>query len=174
MEAEMGELERNLKGLADATRLRIVNLLSWGELCGCDIQRVLEASQSNVSRHLTYLKHAGLVTDRREGFRVFYRLAPADGETLKGLFDFLAAAFRRDEGFRSDLGRLRHAIKDGACMGPLARDARKGSSADRATLGKPIHGGQDRKARDPKPAGPKLKDPRWRADRMHRLQQSLK
>jgi ArsR family transcriptional regulator len=111
----VAELERSLKGLADVTRLRIINLLCWGELCGCDIQRVLEASQSNVSRHLTYLKHAGLVNDRRDGFRVFYRLASAESETLKNLFQFLAAAFRRDGGFRSDLRRLKEAIKDGAC-----------------------------------------------------------
>jgi ArsR family transcriptional regulator, arsenate/arsenite/antimonite-responsive transcriptional repressor len=110
------ELETSLKGLADVTRLRIVNLLCRGELCGCDIQRVLEASQSNVSRHLTYLKHAGLVLDRRDGFRVFYRLAPAESETRKDLLQFLAAAFRRDKGFCGDLRRLKEAIKDGACQ----------------------------------------------------------
>jgi ArsR family transcriptional regulator len=114
----MRELETYFKGLADATRLRIINLLSWGELCGCDIQRVLGASQPNVSRHLTYLKHAGLVVDRREGFRVFYRFAPANNETMKSLLEFLVVAFRRNETFRSDLRRLKHAIKEGACMVP--------------------------------------------------------
>jgi ArsR family transcriptional regulator len=44
------------KGLADPTRLRILNLLPHGELCGCDIQVVLETPQPNASRHLTYLK----------------------------------------------------------------------------------------------------------------------
>lgn len=117
----MKELERYFKGLADITRLRIVNLLTWGELCGCDIQRVLEASQPNVSRHLTYLKHAGLVVDRREGFRVFYRLVVATDATIKGLFDFLAAAFGRDEAFRADLRRLQDAVKDGACTLPQSR-----------------------------------------------------
>ena len=62
------------KGLADQTRLRMINLLLQGELCGCDVQLVLGLSQSNVSRHLTYLRRAGLVADRREGYRVFYRL----------------------------------------------------------------------------------------------------
>jgi ArsR family transcriptional regulator, arsenate/arsenite/antimonite-responsive transcriptional repressor len=115
LETGVTELERSLKGLADVTRLRIINLLCWGELCGCDIQRVLEASQSNISRHLTYLKHAGLVNDRRDGFRVFYRLAPAESETRKNLLQFLATAFRREEAFRGDLRRLKEAIKDGAC-----------------------------------------------------------
>ncbi len=139
----MTELERSLKGLADVTRLRIINLLGWGELCGCDIQRVLEASQSNVSRHLTYLKHAGLVNDRRDGFRVFYRLAPAESETRKNLLQFLAAAFRRDEGFRGDLRRLKGAIKDGACRTVTLKTRRRAVPASRAG-GQRIH----RKGRD--------------------------
>jgi ArsR family transcriptional regulator len=143
----MRELETHFKGLADATRLRIINLLSWGELCGCDIQSVLGAAQPNVSRHLTYLKHAGLVVDRREGFRVFYRLTPARDETLKSLFQFLALAFRRDDIFRSDLRRLRHAIKDGACKLPLsaatlgASPAKSSRAADQTSR---REAGQDR------------------------------
>lgn len=142
----MTELERSLKGLADVTRLRIVNLLCWGELCGCDIQRVLEASQSNVSRHLTYLKHAGLVLDRRDGFRVFYRLAPAESETRKNLLQFLAAAFRRNESFRGDLQRLKEAIKDGACRMVPVKARRQPFAAIRAG-GQRIH----RKGRETSP-----------------------
>ncbi len=63
-------LDQYFRGLADATRVRILNLLLHGELCVCDIQRVLDSPQPNVSRHLTYLKNSGLVLDRREGFRV--------------------------------------------------------------------------------------------------------
>ena len=70
----MRNLEQLFKGLADQTRLRILNLLIHGELCVCDIHYVLESSQSNVSRHLTYLKNSGLVLDRREGTRMYYRL----------------------------------------------------------------------------------------------------
>jgi len=50
------QLTDAFKGLADPTRLRILNLLLHGELCGCDIQVVLETPQPNASRHLTYLK----------------------------------------------------------------------------------------------------------------------
>lgn len=110
------QLEAYFKGLADASRLRILNLLLYGELCGCDIQYVLEITQPNVSRHLTYLKHAGLVSDRREGFRVFYRLADAANRELKGLLGFLRSAFEAGEVFQSDLGRLKQAIKEGACQ----------------------------------------------------------
>lgn len=142
----MTELETSLKGLADVTRLRIINLLCWGELCGCDIQRVLQASQSNVSRHLNYLKHAGLVLDRRDGFRVFYQLAPAESETRKNLLQFLAAAFRRDEGFRSDLRRLKEAVKDGACRMVPVQTRRRALAAGR-TGSQRIH----RKGRETSP-----------------------
>ena len=56
----MKELEQYCKGMADRNRLRILNLLLHGELCGCDIQYVLDTSQPNISRHLQYLKNSGL------------------------------------------------------------------------------------------------------------------
>src|ERR1700739_4616797 len=91
---EMRELQNCFKGLADPNRLRIINLLLHGELCGCDIQYVLNNSQPNVSRHLTYLKNAGLVQDRRDGFRIFYRLAEPHRAVRRQLFEFLRAAFK--------------------------------------------------------------------------------
>src|SRR5437588_7481342 len=97
----MSELQRCFKGLADENRLRIVNLLMHGELCGCDIQYVLEASQPNVSRHLTYLKNAGLVEDRRDGYRIFYRLADDHKQGVKRqLFECLRPLLQADDSFR--------------------------------------------------------------------------
>lgn len=107
-------VEDYFKGLADASRLRIMNLLLQGELCGCDIQYVLEASQSNVSRHLAYLKRSGLVMDRRAGFRVYYRLADANTPEHKNLISFLRVALN-DAVFISDAKKLKKAIKEGAC-----------------------------------------------------------
>lgn len=66
------------KGLADPTRIRIVNLLAAGELCVCDLVGLLDLPQPMVSRHLAYLRHAGLVTVRREPRYAYYRLAPAE------------------------------------------------------------------------------------------------
>jgi ArsR family transcriptional regulator len=103
------------KGLADETRLRVLNLLFQGELCGCDIQHVLDLSQSNVSRHLNYLKRVGLVADRREGYRVFYRLAPSAERHRALLFEYLRQVFDREPGFSKDLKELKEAIRDGAC-----------------------------------------------------------
>jgi len=62
------------KALADETRLRILSLLSHGEMCVRDLDAVLNAGQSKVSRHLDYLKKTALVTGRRAGTRIFYRL----------------------------------------------------------------------------------------------------
>ena len=55
------------KALSDETRLRILALLVCGELCVCDLMAVLDLPQSTVSRHLAYLRHAGLVEDRLAG-----------------------------------------------------------------------------------------------------------
>lgn len=112
---DAGGLEVFFKGLADSSRLRILNLLFHGELCGCDIQYVLGASQSNISRHLTYLKNSGLVQDRRAGYRVYYRLTHRHSADHKLLFDYLGRAFRRDTPFTTDMKKLKTAIRQGAC-----------------------------------------------------------
>lgn len=108
-------IEQCFMGLADRTRLRILNLLLQGELCGCDIEYVLHVSQSNVSRHLNYLKRAGLVQDRRDGYRVFYRLAGREETSLSLLFDYLRGVFISDRSFGTDLKALKAAIRKGAC-----------------------------------------------------------
>lgn len=62
------------KALADETRLRILSLLSHGEMCVSDLDAILQVGQSKVSRHLDYLRKTSLVTSRRAGTLVFYRL----------------------------------------------------------------------------------------------------
>lgn len=72
-------LEGLFKGFADPTRLRILNLLAAGELCVCDLVALLHLSQPTVSRHLAYLRRAGLVAARPALQFTYYRLAdPAD------------------------------------------------------------------------------------------------
>jgi ArsR family transcriptional regulator len=111
----MRQLEQLFKGLADQTRLRILNLLIHGELCVCDIQYVLGSSQANVSRHLIYLKNSGLVLDRREGVRMYYRLAQPTGGIHKQLFVFLRDAFSSSDTFEEDRRSLKKAIESGSC-----------------------------------------------------------
>src|SRR6185436_247112 len=71
---EVRPISRLFKALADETRLRIVALLSQGELCVCHVQEALGLPQPNVSRQLGILRAAGIVADRRDGTWVYYRL----------------------------------------------------------------------------------------------------
>ncbi len=64
-----------LKALADSTRLRITVLLSNGELCVCDLTEVLKLPQPTISRHMAKLKSAGIVSDRRAGKWIHYKLS---------------------------------------------------------------------------------------------------
>lgn len=111
----MKELEQYFKALGDNNRLRILNLLLHGELCVCDIQYVLENTQPNISRHLAYLKNSGMVLDRRDGFRIFYRLAEQPRAIQKLLFQFLREAFKDQEELQRDTRRLKDAIAAGCC-----------------------------------------------------------
>ena len=72
------------KALADEARLKIIWLLfHHDELCVCDIMAALAVTQSKASRHLATLKHAGLVTDRKDGLWSHYALHPAQDELAK-------------------------------------------------------------------------------------------
>ncbi len=114
----MRKLEDYFKGLSDVTRLRIMNLLLQGELCVCDIQRIVDSPQPTISRHLIYLKHSGLVHDRREGLRVFYRLAKENNTDLKALHQFLRKVFRGKSVLEDDVKELKDAMARGACAIP--------------------------------------------------------
>src|SRR5665213_144029 len=102
----MDNLASYFKGLADENRLRILNLLFHGELCGCDIQHVLGASQSNVSRHLAYLKNVYLVSDRRVANRVYFSLSVHDDAERTELFSFLKSTFKKHPVFEADRKKL--------------------------------------------------------------------
>lgn len=66
---------RTLKALSDDTRLEIISLLRHGEeLCGCELEKVIEKSQSTICRHLKKLEEADLVESRRKGVKVLYRI----------------------------------------------------------------------------------------------------
>ncbi len=101
-----------LKGLADPTRLRIVMLLTAGEMCVCDLTEVLELPQSTVSRHMATLKSAGVVADRRDGKWVHYRLE--DHPLLAGMSG-LIQSLSAVEPYVGDRERLSRHKKGGAC-----------------------------------------------------------
>jgi ArsR family transcriptional regulator len=70
----MKQTVKTFKALGDPTRLRIVKLLEGGELCVCQLMEALKMGQSRISRHLSILREAGLIEDRRQGKWVHYRL----------------------------------------------------------------------------------------------------
>jgi ArsR family transcriptional regulator len=70
----MRDLPLFFAALADENRLRLLYLMKKGEICVCYLQGVLQASQPKISRHLAYLKRAGLVEARRDGKWMHYRL----------------------------------------------------------------------------------------------------
>ena len=80
------------KALGDETRLRIVNLLVRGELCVCEIMKVLDIGQSKASRHLAILRNAGLVQDRREGVWMYYSLTGPRGIAHRRILEWFAEA----------------------------------------------------------------------------------
>ena len=86
-------MEKLFLALADKTRLRLLNLMREDEICVCYFTEVLGESQPKISRHLAYLRNAGLVSARREGKWMHYQIEFPDNqlakrillETLKGL-----------------------------------------------------------------------------------------
>jgi ArsR family transcriptional regulator len=112
---EVRPVTRLFKALGDDTRLRIVALLSHGELCVCHIQEALGLPQPNVSRQLAVLRSAGIVSDRREGTWVYYRLAPpSDPDCARYLRDVVQTFARRDV-LRRDVERLLKTRGPAAC-----------------------------------------------------------
>ena len=81
------------RAFSDRTRLRILHMLRDGELCVCHIVDVLGVPQPKASRHLAYLRKAGLVKARREGQWSYYRLAPARTAFHQKLLDCLSCCF---------------------------------------------------------------------------------
>ncbi|MFH2049441.1 MAG: metalloregulator ArsR/SmtB family transcription factor [bacterium] len=93
------------KTLSDPTRLRILILLTKGELCICDITEVLSLPQSTVSRQMSRLKLFGLVTDKRQGKWVFYKLKILGTKSMNLVFELLLAESDKKP-FASDLQKL--------------------------------------------------------------------
>ncbi len=106
-------MERFFRALADRTRLRVLNLLGDDEVCVCFLSEILQTNQPSISKHLAYLKQAGIVSSRREGKWIHYRIVePPDqhaAAALKGLRAWLA----EDKEMRRDRSRL---VK--VCCGP--------------------------------------------------------
>ena len=95
-------LERLFQALGDRTRLRLLNLMSAGEVCVCFFVEVLDEPQPKISRHLAYLRGAGLVEARRDAKWMHYRVTPPEHPTARGIFDAVLAAFENDREMHRD------------------------------------------------------------------------
>jgi len=101
------------RALADATRLRLLNLIADREICVCYFVEILQISQPKISRHLAYLRRAGLIKARREGKWMHYRLSmPQDRAAADILRETLKHLMRKPE-MRKDSSRL-----SSACCAP--------------------------------------------------------
>jgi ArsR family transcriptional regulator len=107
-------METLFRALADATRLRMLGLLLAGEVCVCHIHESLKIPQSKASRHLAYLRRAGLVATRRDGLWVHYRLAKVTNPVLGAIHDAVRHALTHADIVRRDAERLEK--RTGCCV----------------------------------------------------------
>ena len=106
MSRSLAEMETVFRALADQTRLRILGLLLTGEVCVCHIHDSLKVSQPKASRHLAYLRRAGLVATRREGLWIHYRMATLPDAVLEVIRRTVAHALTHMDVVRKDVERL--------------------------------------------------------------------
>ena len=117
----MDDLAQCLRALSEEVRLRIIMLLSRGELCVCDIMEVLNEPQSKVSRHLSYLKNSGLITAKRVGVWMHYSLAELEDEMSRAQIDFMKERFSRLPRFKDDRDKAEALKQRKLCQGPRPR-----------------------------------------------------
>ena len=103
------------KALGDETRVRIVALLTHGELCGCHLEAALQLPQSTIARQLKVLKVAKILESRREGTWVYYRLADQREEERKVQLEGLIRSFGARPALLRDVERLVRARGPRAC-----------------------------------------------------------
>jgi ArsR family transcriptional regulator len=99
-------IEELFKALADRTRLRLINLMGDDEVCVCFFVEVFKLNQPKISRHLAYLRRAGVVAARREGKWMHYRIVEPPDERAANIFREVRASLANDAGMKRDRARL--------------------------------------------------------------------
>jgi len=100
------QMELLFKALADRTRLRLLNLMGAGEVCVCFFVEVLGTNQPKISRHLAYLRRAGVVAARREGKWMHYRVVSPPDPRASRVFEEVMAWLRDEREMQKDRARL--------------------------------------------------------------------
>jgi len=106
-------LDRLFRALADPTRLRLVHLMADREICVCYFVEVIDAPQPKISRHLAYLRHAGIVSARREGKWMHYQLVVPPDPHAAAILKTTLDSLKQDKELQRDLQSLTK-----ACCGP--------------------------------------------------------
>src|SRR5260370_25043947 len=100
------DIENLFKALADRTRLRLIGLIGDSEVCVCFLVAILKTSQPKISRHLAYLRRAGIVAARREGKWMHYRLTQPPDQHAAHIFREVRAAFAEHPELQRDREKL--------------------------------------------------------------------
>ena len=103
------DLPRLFAALADRTRLRLLNLMNGREVCVCYFVEILKQSQPKVSRHLAYLRRAGIVRARREGKWMHYSIERPADPAAAAILNTTLASFGADREMQADRAQLDHA-----------------------------------------------------------------
>jgi len=110
---EKRPLDQLFRALSDPTRLRLINLMAEQEVCVCYFTEVIGAPQPKISRHLAYLRRAGIVAARRNGKWMHYRLVRPAEPHAAAILKTTIAALHRETSMQRDLQRM-----EKACCGP--------------------------------------------------------
>jgi ArsR family transcriptional regulator len=100
------DLVQLFAALADPTRLRLLNLMNRREVCVCYFVEILKQGQPKISRHLAYLRRAGIVEARREGKWMHYRIERPTDLRAASILDATLKSFEMDRKMEADLARL--------------------------------------------------------------------
>jgi ArsR family transcriptional regulator, arsenate/arsenite/antimonite-responsive transcriptional repressor len=109
---EQPDLVRLFSALADRTRLRLLNLMKGREVCVCYFVEILKQGQPKISRHLAYLRRAGIVKARRDGKWMHYSIERPKDPVAASIFDAALVSLKSDDQMQADLTRLGRACCD--------------------------------------------------------------
>src|SRR5215467_1171267 len=100
------DLVNLFQALADPTRLRLINLMGDDEVCVCFFVEILQTNQPKISRHLAYLRRAGIVAARREGKWIHYRMVMPSDPAAARILDEVRSSLKQDRELQRDRERL--------------------------------------------------------------------
>jgi ArsR family transcriptional regulator, arsenate/arsenite/antimonite-responsive transcriptional repressor len=100
------DMARFFQALGDKTRLRLLNLMGDQEICVCYFVEILDQPQPKISRHLAYLRRAGIVAARRDGKWMHYRIVTPPNNGAARVLSEILAWFQNDPAMLADRGRL--------------------------------------------------------------------